>query len=97
MSTEGMGIEIDTDSLGISEAMQIQMETAEEGQPQNPNAWMKAVRDSQQQRIDERVERLSPVLDEQQLGQYRSHLEAKSTGLFGGMLMDVEEGEVEVE
>lgn len=93
--TEGMGIEIDTDSIGISEAMQIKMETAEQGAPQDPNAWMKTLRDSQQRRIDEKVERLSPVLDEQQLGQYRSHLEAKSTGLFGGMLMDVEEIEAE--
>lgn len=92
--TEGMGIEIDTDSLGITEAIQVQMESAESGEPQpDPKAWMKAVRESQQQRIDEKVERLAPVLDEQQLGQYRSHLEAKSTGLFGGMMMDVQEVE----
>jgi len=56
---------------------------------------MKAVRESQQKRIDDKVERLEPVLDEQQLNQYRSHLDAKSTGLFGGMMMGVEE-EVEI-
>jgi len=94
--TEGMGIEIDPDALGISGAIEMQMEAADGREVQDPQAMMKAMRESQQNRIDEKVERLSPVLDEQQLDQYRSHLEAKSSGFFGGMMMGVEE-EVEVE
>ena len=88
-------IPVDTPSEeGTREAIQVQMESADGGEePTDPNAWMKAVKESQQQRIDDKVERLAPVLDEQQLSQYRSHLEAKSTGLFGGMMMDVQEVE----
>ena len=95
--TEGMGIEIDTDVMGITEAIQVQMESAEEGgEAPDPNDWMKVVRESQKKRIDDQVERLAPVLDEQQLSQYRSHLETKSSGFLGGMMMGVEE-EVKIE
>jgi hypothetical protein len=43
------------------------------------------------QRIDQKVQALAPILNENQQAAYRQHLESNSGGLFGSFLqMDVE-------
>ncbi|MGJ8697852.1 MAG: hypothetical protein ACSHYF_16155 [Verrucomicrobiaceae bacterium] len=80
---DGFGVEMDFDDLGLGDIMAQQMEGNEpEG---DPAAIMKAAMDK---RIDEKVTALTPVLDQDQLAQYRQHLESKNAGMFGGMLFN---------
>lgn len=88
MFTEGMGVQID-DELGVSEIMQEQMESHGDKAPDGD--FKKVIADSIRKRTEERVEALRPVLNEQQLQQYRAHLETKASGMmnmFGGIETD---------
>ncbi len=89
--TEGFGVEFDAEEFGISNAIQVQIDKAESGDAvdQDPNAWMKAVQEGNQKRIDEQVALLAPVLDDDQEAAYRAHLESKGASLFGGFLGEV--------
>ncbi|OYV04541.1 MAG: hypothetical protein CFE26_16340 [Verrucomicrobiales bacterium VVV1] len=85
MFTEGMGIQID-DELGIQDLMQDQMEN--HGHTPPDGDFKKVMAETIKKRTDERVEALRPVLTEQQLQQYRTHLETKASGMmnmFGGV------------
>ena len=83
-----MGVQID-DELGVSEIMQEQMESHGDKAPDGD--FKKVIADSIRKRTEERVEALRPVLNEQQLQQYRAHLETKASGMmnmFGGIETD---------
>jgi hypothetical protein len=82
--TEGLGIELDIDSLGIGGIIEEQIEGGNENTDQND--IMKRMKESSQKRIDEKVKALEPVLDEDQLTRYRESLESKNGGMLGGIL-----------
>jgi hypothetical protein len=85
MFTEGMGIQID-DEIGIQDILQEQMENHVDGPP--AAGMIKTIEEIIKKRTDERVEALRPVLNGQQLQQYRTHLETKVAGMmnmFGGV------------
>ncbi len=88
--TEGIGLDINPDDLGIgfSGAIQSFVNRAEDGEPPSENRGeiLQSIRDNQQQEIDNKVELLAPVLDEGQEDAYRTHLETRGGGLFGGLL-----------
>lgn len=86
MFTEGMGVQID-DELGMSDILQEQMEAHGDARPAEGDI-KKFMAETIKKRTDERVEALRPVLSEQQLQQYRTHLETKASGMmnmFGGL------------
>jgi hypothetical protein len=86
--TEGMGINIDPGDLGIASIVQVQIDNAANGeQPsKNPAELMQVVQENRQREIDQKVERLAPVLDDRQEESYRNHLESQGAGLLGGFL-----------
>lgn len=88
--TEGIGLDINPDDLGIgfSGAIQSFVNRAENGEQPSENRGeiLQSIRDNQQQEIDNKVELLAPVLDEGQEDAYRTHLETRGGGLFGGLL-----------
>ena len=86
MITDSMGIDIDVDDLGIGGIISGGIASAAAGEQPNPAEMMKQARENQAKRIDEKVEALSPVLDDNQQEAYRKHLESKSNGMFGGLL-----------
>lgn len=93
MFSEGMGIQID-DELGMSDIIQEQMENHVDGPPSAD--IKKTIQETIRKRTDERVEALRPVLNDQQLQQYRAHLETKAAGMmnmFGGVEV---QGEINV-
>ena len=51
---------------------------------------MKHLREVIDKRIDEKVERLRPVLNDKQLELYRSELKSKGLGVYGPMMMGQE-------
>lgn len=90
MFTEGMGIQID-DEIGIQDILQEQMESHVDGPPSAD--IKKTIEETIKKRTDERIEALRPVLSEQQLQQYRTHLETKAAGvmnMFGGVELEQE-------
>lgn len=95
MFAEGMGFEIDPFDLGIAQAM-----TAATGDPSKGEAadmdekqMAQTLREILDSRIEEKVEQLRPVLNEQQLKQYRCELKSKCAGMFGITLMSLESGD----
>ena len=91
MFTEGMGIEMDPYGLGIQQAM-----TEAMGDPtklQNDfdqQSMAKTMRQIINDRIDSRVEKLRPVLNEKQLEAYRNELQTKGLGVYGSVLDSME-------
>ncbi len=83
--TEGMGIELDMEDLGISGALEMENAGNSSERP-NPADIMAKMKESQAKRVAEKVEALRPVLNETQLEAYRKNLESKSGGILGGML-----------
>jgi hypothetical protein len=77
--TEGMGVQID-DELGVSDLMQEHM-GADGGRPPDVD-FKEFMAETLKKRTDERVDALRPVLNEQQLQQYRTHLETKAAGML---------------
>ena len=102
--TEGIGLDINPDDLGIgfSGAIQSFVNRAENGEQPSENRGeiLQSIRDNQQQEIDNKVELLAPVLDEGQEDAYRTHLETRGGGLFGGLLqgggISVESTEIDI-
>ena len=72
----GFGVEMDMDSIAMHDSVMVAGADAEGG---SPEASMAAFRDAQQKRIDDQVNRLSSVLDETQLQNYRDHLESQGS------------------
>lgn len=99
MITGGFGLDIDPDDLGIDLGAPLFEEAArEEGEAPKPQDIMARMKENQQKKIDEKVEALRPVLDDNQLDQYRKSLEIKNGGILGGMLGGfTQEAELEVE
>ena len=96
MFTEGMGIEMDPYDLGLQQAMTEAMGDRSKLQQGSDSKQMgKNLRQVIDQRIDARIEQLRPVLDDKQLGQYRSELKAKGMGIYGPMLMGLESGQAD--
>ena len=96
MFTEGMGIEMDPYDLGLQQAMTEAMGDRSKLQQGSDTKQMgKNLRQVIDQRIDARVEQLRPVLDDKQLGQYRSELKAKGMGIYGPVLMGLESGQAD--
>ena len=91
--TEGMGIQMDPYDLGIQKAMTdaVGMNGSKLGkEPTDQKEMAKRIRESIDQRIDERVEKLRPALDDQQLDQYRNELKTKGLGFYGSVLSGME-------
>ena len=65
-------------------------EQKEEHEAQNPRDIMARMKERQQERINEKVEALRPILDDSQLHQYRSSLESKSGGIIGRLLQGLD-------
>ena len=95
MFTEGMGIEMDPYDLGLQQAMTEAMGDPSKLQGSDTKQMGKNLRQVIDQRIDARVEQLRPVLDDKQLGQYRSELKAKGMGIYGPVLMGLESGQAD--
>ena len=87
MVTEGFGIELDADALGVATAFVPDTDDIVNGEVEtNPQAMMAKAQENMNKRIDDKVEAMRPVLNDNQLDQYRKDLELKSGGLFGGIL-----------
>ena len=88
--TEGIGLDINPDDLGIGFSGAIQSFVHRAGGGEQPSEdrddFLQSIRDNQQQEIDNKVELLAPVLDEGQEETYRTHLETRGGGLFGSTL-----------
>lgn len=86
--TDGMGIELDPDDLGIPEGLITGsiIDGAGEGGATNPQEFMEKMKQSREEGITRKVEALRPVLNDKQLEQYRNDLQRKSGGLLGGFL-----------
>ena len=91
MFTEGMGIEMDPYDLGLQHVMTTVMaddKNLTEAAGQKEVA--KKIRAAFDERIEAKVELLRPVLNEKQLGQYRTELKTKGLGVYGNMLSGME-------
>lgn len=90
---EGMGIEMDPYGLCIQQAM-----TEAMGDPtkcQNgfdQQGMAKTLRKIIADRIDSKVEKLRPVLNDRQLEAYRNELQTKGLGVYGSVLEGMEKG-----
>ncbi len=84
MITEGFGIELDIEGLGLGSIIEEQIKGGNENVDQND--IMARMKESSQKQIDEKVEALEPVLDKDQLTRYRESLESKNGGILGGFL-----------
>lgn len=95
MITEGMGIQLDSYALGISSSFvpnPADIVNGEIEQP-DPQKIMAQAEERRTEQIEQKVEALRPVLNENQLSQYRKDLEIKSGGIFGGMLGGFEQSD----
>ncbi len=87
MITEGFGIELDSDTLGIATAMIPSTDDIVSGEiEQDPRAMMAQAQAKMDARIDAKVEAMRPVLNDNQIDQYRKDLKLKSGGVFVGLL-----------
>lgn len=82
--TDGMGIELDLEDLGISGASEM-ADVAATGEQTNQADIMAKMKENRAKRLDEKVEALRPVLNETQLEAYRKNFESQSGGMFGGL------------
>jgi hypothetical protein len=96
--TEGMGIEMDPYDLGLQSAMTEAMEDmVKPGADTDQKQIARSMREIIDQRINQKVEKLRPVLNDKQLEQYRAELKAKGAGIYGTALMGMEGKETEVD
>jgi len=94
MFNEGAGLEIDVEDLGIGGVFAQGAVKSAEGENPSPADIAQQVRKNMNQRIDQKVQALAPILNENQQAAYRQHLESNSGGLFGSFLqMNVEKNE----
>ena len=89
LMTDGMGIDLDFEDLGLSGALEME-ESVASGERPDPAEVMARMKESRMQRVNEKVEALRPVLNETQLEAYRKNLESKSEGMLGGMFGGME-------
>lgn len=93
MFTEGMGIEMDPYDLGIQQALTESIGTTGPALEGNGQAGLaKKMREVIDQRIEAKVEKLRPVLNDRQMDQYRAELKSKGLGIYGTVLMGMESG-----
>lgn len=87
MFTEGMGIEMDPYGLDLQQAMtEVMGDPAQlKNGAMNPD-MTKKVREIVAARIDAKIERLRPVLNDKQLEAYRTELQTKGLGVYGTVL-----------
>lgn len=83
------GVDIDPYGLGIQEAMQEAFKPEE--MEKNPQAWRTGMQGIIDKCINDKVEKLRPVLNDKQLEQYRAELKNKGAGMFGGALLGDED------
>ena len=84
MVTDGLGIELDIDAGDLGVAGTVIPDSNGDEAPRNPQDMMKRMQENRQKKIDQKVEALRPVLDDNQLEQYRKSLEIKNNGIRGG-------------
>jgi hypothetical protein len=88
--TDGMGIELDPYDLGLQKVMSDSMGMdggkLNSATPEGKKEMARNLRESIDQRVEQKVELLRPVLNEKQLGQYRDELKTKGLGVYGPML-----------
>jgi hypothetical protein len=91
--TEGMGIDMDPYNLGIQQALtESVMSPGSPAPAGNPAEIAKKMREVIDQRIESKIEKLRPVLNDRQLEQYRTELKTKGLGIYGTVLMGMEGG-----
>ena len=91
MFTEDMGMDMDPYDLGLQGALSDSMiQNAGSGKMDQKEA-MKKFREVVEQRIEEKVELVRPVLNDQQLERYRTELKDKGMGVYGQMFMGMED------
>jgi hypothetical protein len=89
-----MGVEMDLGDMDMGSVMTLH--TDSEDAPTDRASMIKQMKENRQKKIDAKVERLAPVLDESQQQQYRKSLENKG-GMFNMMIQGVEAGTSEEE
>lgn len=84
MMNEELGIDMDPYGLGLMDMMyDIGTNAGESGEMTDPQSLQKHFKQNLERRINEKIELMRPVLNEKQLGQYRTELEKKGAGFFG--------------
>ena len=89
-----MGVEMDLGDMDMGSVMNLHAEG--DDAPKDRAALIQKMKDDRQKRIDDKVARLAPVLNETQQQQYRKSLENKG-GMFQMMIQGAEAEEIEVE
>ncbi|MGB0328668.1 MAG: hypothetical protein ACPGJR_14180 [Akkermansiaceae bacterium] len=91
--TDGFGIEVNSDALDLPTAVIPANDDAASGTAKSdPQTLMIVAREGMEQRINERVNFLRPVLSEAQLEQYQRSLELRQGSLFTEFLGETEVG-----
>lgn len=89
-----MGVEMDLGDMDMGSVMNLHAEG--DDAPKDRAALIQKMKDDRQKRIDDKVARLAPVLNETQQQQYRKSLENKG-GMFQMMIQGAEAEEIEIE
>lgn len=91
--TDGFGIEVNSDALDLPTAVIPANDDVASGTAKSdPQTLMRVARERMEQRINERVNSLRPVLSEAQLEQYQRSLELRQGSLFTEFLGETEVG-----
>lgn len=95
MLTEGMGIEMDPYDLGIQQAMTEAMGDlgSLNDDSKIQQGMVKNLRQIVNDRIDAKVEKLRPALNDRQLETYRNELQTKGLGVYGSVFDAMEKME----
>lgn len=88
MFSEGSGVEIDPYNLGLQKILGDSM--IPDNGKQDPKESARKIREAVDLSIEDKVEKLRPVLDAAQLERYRAELKDKGLGVLSGMLMGME-------
>ncbi|NWK55097.1 hypothetical protein HW115_05715 [Verrucomicrobiaceae bacterium N1E253] len=86
---KSMGMEMDLGDMDFDGLMQLDP-AQNNGEPIDQSSVIAKMKEDRTKKIDAKVERMAPVLNENQLKQYRSHLESKG-GLFNMMIQGMEQ------
>lgn len=82
MTSSGVQVDMDPYGLGLQKLL---TDTMKEGGPDNKEAVLK-FHAAADRKIEEKVEKLRPVLDEAQLERYRAELKAKGLGVYSSII-----------
>ena len=86
--TDGMGVEIDPYDLGIQDAMSEAFKNMGDGDgTMDQKAMAARLREVMDRRIEAKIEKLRPVLNDKQLEQYRTELKNKGSGFLGNAMI----------